>query len=63
MKTYEVSLWPNNQPPILLGYYKGTSKEDVRKQLGKESFIDPHDENLYICLKSKNTPIERWRNG
>ncbi len=62
MKTYEVSLWPNNQSPILVGYFKADSKEGVKDKLKKEMpYIDTDDENLYICLKSKNTPLEHWR--
>lgn len=61
MKEYEVSLWPNNQNPILLGYYKGTNKKSVLERVCKENGIKIDDDCLCVIENSNNTPIKRWR--
>jgi len=60
MKTYEVSLWPNNQSPILLGYYKANTLKEAKKNACKENDIDFNDENLFVVLDSKDAPMRRW---
>jgi len=61
MKTYEASLWPNNQPPILLGYFQGTSMKAVREVVALDNGIKVDDENLCVVVDDGNTPIRNWR--
>ena len=58
LKTYEVSLWPNNQPPILIGYLKSISKEKLLKEVCKEYNLKPG--GLSIVEDCDDTPIKRW---
>lgn len=60
MKIYEVSLWPNNQPPILIGYFKGSSIKAVKKMICMEYNLDIKDKNLSVVKNEKDTPIKRW---
>ncbi len=60
MKTYEVSLWPSNQPPILLGYFKG-KKKNIIKLVCEENELSKKDEkNLTIEENGPNSPMKRW---
>jgi hypothetical protein len=58
---YEASIWPNNQSPILLGYFEGTSIEEVRKKAALDNNIPREDIWVEIC-GDKDTSVERWRN-
>lgn len=60
MKEYEVTLWPNNQPPILVGYYKG-NKANVKREICNKYSIDENDDALTIAENKGETPYKRWQ--
>ena len=60
MKTYEASLWPNNQPPVLLGYFESATMKAVREMVALENGLDINDENLCVVVDDGNTPIKNW---
>ena len=60
MKTYEVSLRPNNQPPILIGYFKG-NKKNIRREVCDKYSIDENDDSLSVVEDGDDTPIKRWK--
>lgn len=59
-KTWEVSIWPNNQPPFLLGYYTAKSGEKAKELASKENGI-PIDDNFVAKPVGKKSPLNRWR--
>ena len=61
MILYEVTLWPNNQEPLLLGYYKAGSPAVAKKKAAKDCSLCADDDNLSAIPKSKDTPYERWQ--
>ena len=60
MKIYEVSLWPNNQPPILIGYFKGNNKNSVLREVCPKYSLDMEDDNVRIEEDGLDTPIKIW---
>lgn len=65
MNLYEVTLWPNNQSPILLGYYKAETVNGAKRKAAEEMTnqgcsLKATDPNLDVRIKSKNTPYEKW---
>ena len=61
MRRYEASLWPNNQPPILLGYFHSATAKNVREMVAVENSLDVNDENLCIVVDDGNTPYKNWK--
>jgi hypothetical protein len=59
---WEVSFWPNNQPPVLLGMYSAPTEKEALKMACKENDISVKDKHLNIAKNSRWTPIKRWRN-
>lgn len=64
---WEVTLWPNNQPPILVGYYEAISAKNAKIKAACEMTkigcpLNPWDENLSAVRKSNNTSYQRWIN-
>lgn len=64
---WEVTLWPNNQLPILVGYYEANSSMGAKVKASKEMTkdgcpIDPKDENLSVVRKSNNTSYQKYVN-
>lgn len=59
--SWEVSLLPNNQPPILVGYYDAPTAELAKKIACKENSLDINDDCLCVEKNSKNTMIKRWK--
>lgn len=60
LKLWEVSIWPNNQPPILLGEYYATSAE-VAKELAAVDNQIKVDDCFHADLAGENSPINQWR--
>lgn len=65
-RLYEVTLWPNNQPPILLGYYRASSANVAKIKAAAEMTsqgcpLKATDPNLNAQPKSKNTGYEKWQ--
>lgn len=65
MSKWEVTLWPNNQPPILIGYYEADCSMDAKIKAAEEMTADgcqlsPNDENLSAVRKSDDTGYQRW---
>lgn len=60
-KEWEVSLWPNNQPPILLGVYRADTKEEAKNRACVENGIQLDDDNLSVEENGKDTPMKRWK--
>lgn len=60
MRKYEATLWPDNQPPILLGYYTDTTKANVKRRVCQEHRISLTDTNLTVILYTKNTPYKAF---
>lgn len=58
---WEVSIWPNNQPPILLGEYYAASAETAMELAAIDNQIKV-DECFHAELAGKDSPINRWRN-
>ena len=61
-KKWEVSLWPDNQPPILLGYFFALTEDDAKKAARRSSMfgdITPMD-NFVAVEDGKNTPMKEW---
>lgn len=59
---WEVSLWPNNQPPILLGEYYAYDAYTAKEIASIENGI-PVDDCFHAALAGKNSPINKWRNN
>lgn len=59
MKTYSVSIWPNNQPPIFIGNYKANNKKEAIEAAEKENRVKS-DENWCVEIKSEFSRINGW---
>jgi hypothetical protein len=60
MQLWEVSIWPNNQPPILLGEYYAASANTAKELAAIENQIKV-DDCFCAELAGENSPINRWR--
>jgi len=63
-KQWEITLWPNNQPPILIGYYWAKSEKDAKSkavlQMNQEGF-NISTKDLLAEIKSVNTSYQHWK--
>ena len=59
VKLWEVSVWPNNQPPVLLGNYYATNAT-VAKELAAVDNQMKVDDCFCAELAGENSPIKRW---
>lgn len=62
MTEYEITIWPNNQPPILLGYYKSSHKAEALIRACREHNLRADDENIFIIKNRKDTPYKKFNN-
>lgn len=60
LRTYYISLWPSNQPPIDMGTIKAKNKRNALKSAEK-LFNLQNDENLVIS--NTNAVSEYWKDG
>lgn len=60
MRKYEASLWPNNQPPILLGYFLSANAKNVREMVALDNGIPIDCDDLCVVVDDGNTPIKNW---
>jgi hypothetical protein len=66
MNLYEVTMWNNNQPPVLVGYYKAETEREAKVQayyaMDKVGiFCVPDSLGLRAEVATKTTPYERWK--
>jgi hypothetical protein len=60
LKSYEIGLWPNNQPPVLLGYLLAKSKKAAIAQARKDFSLQDRDP-ISAMLSTQHTPLKRYR--
>lgn len=70
---FEISLWPNNQPPILYGYINAKNKEGAWVLLVEELWFENKKNKklikdtldiayIFRPTKKNPSPLEKWRN-
>lgn len=60
IQLWEVSLWPNNQPPSLLGEYYAVSAKAAIEMAGIEWDIKTDDDAFCAEPAGPDSPIKRW---
>lgn len=69
LKQWEASMWPNNQPPVLIGIVNAKCKKDamklvvkmMREELKRHNIkVTVKEEDITIVLNTEDTPIKRW---
>ena len=58
-KSYELTLWPNNQPPVLLGYCLAESKRKAQQKALDQHKLKKSDP-VQITLDGPKTPYKQW---
>lgn len=59
IQLWEVSLWPNNQPPCLLGEYYAINAKVAMEMAAIELQIKV-DDCFCAELAGENSPMKRW---
>lgn len=57
---WEVSIWPDNQPPILLGEYYAESADTAKELAAIDNQIKV-DDCFHAALAGEDSPINSWK--